>query len=115
MEHYPKLTKEITAAVKELNGYIPDALHGFSTMAKSAKKEGVLDMKTKELIAMAIAVAARCEGCIGYHAEELVELGATKQELAEMLGMAVYMGGGPSLMYAAEALVAYNQFSEEQK
>ena len=72
---------------------------------------GVLDEKTKELIAMAIGVASRCDGCLGFHAKALVRLGATPDEFREMLGVAVYMGGGPSLMYAANALAAFEEFS----
>jgi len=74
----------------------------------------VLDAKTKELIAMALSVAARCDPCVGYHAKALVKLGATRAELDEMLGMCVYMGGGPSLMYAAAAIAAYEEFGGEK-
>ena len=65
--------------------------------------------KTKELIALALGVAARCDGCLGFHTQTLVKLRATKQEVIETLGMAVYMGGGPSLMYAADAISAFEQ------
>ena len=71
----------------------------------------MLDEKTKELIAVAIAVATRCDGCIGFHVKALVRLGATKEELNETLNMSVYLGGGPSLMYAANALAAFEEFS----
>ena len=80
-------------------------------MARAAMAAGALDEKTKELIAMAIGVAARCDGCLGFHAKALVRLGATPEEFQEMLGIAVYMGGGPSLMYAAHALEAFEEFS----
>ena len=72
---------------------------------------GALDEKTKELIAMAIGVANRCDACLGFHAKALVRLGATPEEFREMLGVAVYMGGGPSLMYAANAMAAYEEFA----
>ena len=81
-------------------------------MAQAATRDGVLDKKTKELIALAIGVSTRCDGCIGFHAKALVELGASKAEVEETLGMAIYMGGGPSLMYAADAMLAYEQFSQ---
>ena len=68
-------------------------------------------MHAKELIAVALSVAARCDPCVGFHTQALVRLGATRAELAETLAMAVYMGGGPSLMYAADALSAWEQFS----
>ena len=73
---------------------------------------GALDKKTKELIALAIGIATRCDGCIGFHTEALVKLRATRQEVEEVLGMAVYMGGGPSLMYAADAISAFEQFEQ---
>ncbi len=80
-------------------------------MAQAATKDGALDKKTKEFIALAIGVSTRCDGCIGFHAKALVKLGATRAEVEEVLAMAVYMGGGPSLMYAADALRAFEQFS----
>ena len=87
-------------------------MQGFSAMAQAAAKDGALDKKTKEFIALAIGVATRCDGCIGFHTEALVKLGATKLEVEEVLGMAIYMGGGPSLMCAADAMLAYEQFSQ---
>lgn len=56
----------------------------------------------------------RCDGCIGFHAKALVGLGATRGEVMETLGMCVYMGGGPSLMYAAAAIAAYEEFGGEK-
>ena len=75
------------------------------------RKDGALDKKTKELIALAIGVSTRCDGCIGFHTQALHKLGASKAEIVETLGMAIYMGGGPSLMYAADALSAFEEFS----
>lgn len=80
----------------------------------AATKTGTLDKKTKELIAMALSVGARCDPCVGFHAEALVKLGCTRAEFEEMLGLCVYMGGGPSLMYAAKALQAYEEFGGER-
>ena len=104
---YLTLTQEVSAQVAQLRADIPDTMRGFSAMAQAAGKDGVLDKKTKELIALALSVGARCDPCVGYHAQALVQLGATR----ETLGMAVYMGGGPSLMYAAKATAAFEEFS----
>lgn len=112
-KNYPELTRQISANLKKLRKDIPDTMHGFSALAKAATRDGVLDKKTKELIALALGVAARCDGCIGFHVEALVRLHATRQEIEETLGMAVYMGGGPSLMYAADAIGAFEQFENE--
>ena len=94
-----------------LNKNIPKTFNGFNHMGKEAKKDGELSEKTKEFIALGIAIATRCESCIGFHVASLVRLGATKGELVEALSMASYMGGGPSITYSAKALEAYEQFT----
>ena len=112
-KNYPDICKQVSNNLKKLRKDIPDTLQGFSAMAQAATRDGALDKKTKELIALALGVAAHCDACIGFHSEALVKLGATRQEVEEALGMAVYMGGGPSLMYAAEAISAYEQFQQQ--
>ena len=111
---YTQLTKDISAYTAEIRKLAPDTMSGFSAMAKGACKAGVIDEKTKEMIALAIGVSTRCDGCIGFHAKALVNLNATREEVAEVLAMTIYMGGGPSLMYAADALRAYDQFAAEK-
>jgi len=116
MSHdWPALAKELSGVLGQLRGGIPDVMKGFSAMAKAAGAEGALDAKTKELVAMGIAIAARCDGCIAFHSKTALDLGTTREELMEVAGMAVYMGGGPSLMYAALALQAYDQHVEATK
>jgi len=110
---YKAITRDISEYVGELRKAAPDAMAGFSAMAKGALQDGALDKKTKELIALAIGVAKHCDGCIGFHTKALKDLGATREEVAETLAMTVYMGGGPSLMYAADAMRAFDQFSKE--
>jgi AhpD family alkylhydroperoxidase len=112
-KNYVDITRRISGDLKKLRKDVPDVMQGFSALAQAATREGALDKKTKELMALALGVAARCDGCIGFHAEALVRLGATRQEVEETLGMAVYMGGGPSLMYAADAIAAYEQFQQQ--
>ncbi|MGJ5177361.1 carboxymuconolactone decarboxylase family protein [Bradyrhizobium oligotrophicum] len=111
-KNYPELCKDISGNLRTLRKDIPEVMQGFSALAQAACRDGALDKKTKELIALAIGVAVRCDGCIGFHAESLVRLGATRQEVEETLGMAIYMGGGPSLMYAADAIAAFEQFQQ---
>lgn len=111
-KEYKEIINDISAYSKELHKLIPDTMAGFSSMAKSATSTKAIDEKTKELIALALGVAAHCDGCLGYHTKALARLGATREEVAEALGMAIYMGGGPSLMYAADALRAFDQFSQ---
>jgi AhpD family alkylhydroperoxidase len=110
-KNYPDIIKTISANSLKLRKGIPDTMAGFGALAKNATADGALSKKTKEMIALAIGIATRCDGCIGYHAEALVRLGCSRDEYNEVLGMAVYMGGGPSLMYAADAIAAYEQFT----
>ena len=110
-KQYKALTNSISAGLKQMRHGAPEAMQAFAMLSSSATKDGVLDKKTKELIALALGVAAHCDGCIGFHTQTLVKLGVSKQALIEALGMAVYMGGGPSLMYAADAITAYDQAS----
>ncbi len=106
---YKQITRDISSSIAKLRTEVPEVMKGFSDLASAATKDGALDKKTKELIALALGVAARCDGCLGFHTQALAKLGASKQEVAEALGMAVYMGGGPSLMYAADAVSAFEQ------
>ncbi len=108
---YGAITRSVSASLATLRSDTPDVTKAFSALALAASRDGALDRKTKELIALALSVAAHCDACIGFHVQALAKLGATKPEIEEALGMAVYMGGGPSLMYAADAIAAWQQFS----
>jgi AhpD family alkylhydroperoxidase len=110
-ESFRALTKQTSARLTTLRANIPDTMKGFGDLSRNAMADGALDMKTKELIATALSVAAQCDPCIGYHTQSLVKLGATRQELDETLGIAIYMGGGPSLMYAASAVASFDEFA----
>lgn len=112
---WPHMAKELDPLVGALRGGAPDVMKGFSAMAQAALKADALDTKTKELIALAISVAVRCDACITYHSRAALKHGATRQEVLETMGMAVYMGAGPSVMYAAQALEAYDQYAEASK
>jgi AhpD family alkylhydroperoxidase len=109
------MTKDITATLREMRGGAPDIMKAFAAMSQAALQTKALDTKTKELIALAIGVAVRCDDCIAFHAKAAVDQGATPDEIFETLGMAVYMGAGPSMMYAAHALDAYKQFADLKK
>jgi AhpD family alkylhydroperoxidase len=109
---YKAIIEGIGAYTGELRRAVPSVMQGFGALAKAATADGAVDQKTKELIALAIGVTQRCDGCIGYHSKALAGLGATRAEVGEVLGMCVYMGGGPALMYAADALRAFDQFFE---
>jgi AhpD family alkylhydroperoxidase len=108
---YKDITAGVSASLAQLKGAQPDTMRAFSTLGQVTLRDGALDRKTKELIAMALSVAARCDPCLGYHAQALARAGCTRAEFEEMLGVCVYMGGGPSLMYAAHALDAFVESS----
>ncbi len=90
-----------------------EAMLGFGQLARAAMAEGAMSAKSKELIALAIGVTQHCSGCIGFHVKALHKLQCTRLELEEMLSVCVYMGGGPALMYAAEALAAWDSMAPE--
>lgn len=108
---YRDITRSVSASTRKLRADLPDFMKAWSGFAHAALDDGVLDKKTKELIALALGVASHCDACLGYHVQALVKLGATRAEVEETLAVAVYMGGGPSLMYAADALTAWEEFS----
>jgi AhpD family alkylhydroperoxidase len=110
---FPQLTRDVSSRLAVLRTDQPALMRGFNDMARAATSDGVLSARTKELIALALGVAGHCDACIGFHAKALVALGATRAEVEEALAVAIYMGGGPSLMYSANALAAYEQFSEK--
>lgn len=112
---YREVIAGIGAYTAEMRRAVPAVMQGFGALAKAATAAGAVDGKTKEMIALAIGVTQRCDGCIGYHSKALVEMGATREEVAEVLGLCVYMGGGPALMYAADALRAFDQFSDARQ
>ena len=109
---WPEMANVLSGELKNLRGGAGDVMKAFSAIAQAALKPGALDVKTKELIALAISVAVRCDDCIAFHAKAAVERGATREEILETLGMAIYMGAGPSVMYASHALGAATQFAE---
>ncbi len=106
---YRSLTQAVSTELASLRGSTPEVMKAFADLGRAATATGALDKKTKELIALALSVAVRCDPCIGFHTQALVKLGATRQELDEALGVTTYMGGGPSLMYAASATQAFDE------
>jgi AhpD family alkylhydroperoxidase len=108
---YREITRSVSASLSKFRTTQTDVMKSFNALSSASLRDGALSEKTKELMALAIGVAGHCDACIGFHVRTLVRLGVTRAELEETLGVCVYMGGGPSLMYAAEALAAYEQFA----
>ncbi|KNX42047.1 Carboxymuconolactone decarboxylase family protein [Roseovarius tolerans] len=98
--------------LRTLNALIPDTARAFGGLGKAVKEGGMLDFKTKEFVALGIAVATKCEPCIGLHMEALIRAGATREEVGDVLAMAIQMGGGPAMMYAAKAITCYDELSQ---
>ena len=113
-KNYRDITSSVSKSLSRFREDIPDVMKSFGAFGQSATRDGALDRKTKELIALCLGVAGHCDACIGFHMKTLIKLGATRAEVEEALGVCVYMGGGPSLMYAADALAAFEQWSLQE-
>jgi AhpD family alkylhydroperoxidase len=109
---FKQITQDINQALVAFRKDAGGTMAGFGAMAKAAMAPGALPELNKELIALAIGITSCCDGCIGFHVKALVRLGVTREQLTETLAVAVYMGGGPALMSAAEALRADEEFSD---
>lgn len=113
--NFPERRSELQGHMLKLGREIPATMGGFASLHKAATAKGALDTKVKELIALGIAVAIRCDSCIAFHVRDALGAGATRSEVLETLGVAVMMGGGPAAMYACDALTALEQFEREPK
>ncbi|WP_406662962.1 carboxymuconolactone decarboxylase family protein [Gallaecimonas sp. GXIMD1310] len=110
MKNFPQHYEELCHWMETLSLDIPEAMQGFSTLHEASVKPGALGAKTKELIALGIAITVRCDGCISFHVHDALEAGASKEEIAETVSVAILMGGGPSVVYGIEAMQALSQF-----
>ena len=118
LEHsvsYPKRLRNVKKNSQTLAVAQPSVMETFEKLHQTAGATGALDRKTKELMALAISVTHGCDDCIAHHVHDAIEAGATREELAEALGVAVLMGGGPGMIYASHAIEAVDQFFESAK
>jgi AhpD family alkylhydroperoxidase len=113
-KQYVKRYEHLKVLSAQLISEIPEVMAGFGELHVSAVAKGALDTKTKELIALSIAVAVRCDGCIAFHVHDALTAGANREEILEAIGVAILMGGGPAMVYGSEALEALNEFEREQ-
>lgn len=113
--NYPERRHELQGLMVRLGRELSGPISGFASLHKAATTKGALDTKAKELIALGIAVAVRCDSCISFHVHDALAAGATRAEVLETLGVAVMMGGGPAAMYACDAFAALEQFESAQK
>jgi len=111
---FNELHHHLQERLGQLGSDLPGAMSGFARLHKKSVEAGVLDAKTKELMALAISIVVHCEGCIAFHTHDAILAGATRQELFETIGVAIMMGGGPASIYAAHAMDAIDQFIAAQ-
>ena len=107
---FPGIYEHLNEMIKQLGDAAPGTMAGFGQLHEASAEDGALDAKTKELIALAIGIAVHCDGCISYHTHDALEAGASREEIVEVIGVAVMMGGGPSVVYGCQALEAVDQF-----
>lgn len=110
MKNFPAQYNELNEWMQKLGAAIPATMGGFGQLHEAAIKDGALSSKTKELIALGIAITVRCDGCIAYHVHDAINAGASDAEIAETVGVAILMGGGPSVVYGIEAMQALSQY-----
>lgn len=115
MGHYRDVAADLRLPTKDLRNAIPDVWAGFGAMHQAAVADGELPAKVKELMALAIAVVKQCDGCIAYHAKAAVARGATADECAEALGVALLMDGGTASVYGPRAFAAFEEFAGAQE
>jgi AhpD family alkylhydroperoxidase len=112
MGHYTEVIDDLKHPTRALSRQMPDTWAGFSQLHNGAVADGALSGKVKELMALAIAVVKQCDGCIAYHAKAAAHLGATPDEVADALGIALLMDGGTATVYGPRAWAAYCEFAE---
>jgi len=109
---HKEILKQLNQPSKELRDQIPAVFEGYGELNKAALSDGALDAKTKELIALAIAVTKQCDGCIASHGRGAARQGASAEEVAEAMGVAILMNGGPGTVHAPRAFEAFQEFAD---
>lgn len=112
--HHQHVIDDLRPQHRDLRRAIPDVYKGFAELSKAALAPGALDTATKELVAVAIGVVDGCDGCIATHARNAVKAGATPEQAAEVIGVAIMMKGGPATIYGARAYTAMVEFAEAE-
>jgi AhpD family alkylhydroperoxidase len=100
--------QQLVANIAQIGKISPDTVRGYRELSDAGAKTGKLDAKTRELIALAVAVTRQCDGCITVHADAAVKHGATREEIAEALGVAIAVNAGAALVYSARVMDAYS-------
>jgi AhpD family alkylhydroperoxidase len=109
MESMDHIREELRQPAIDLRGLIPDVMKGYAALSSAAMAEGELSVGTKELIALAVAITRECDGCIVAHARGCVRAGVSRQQLAEMIGVAITLNGGPGTVWGPRALRVFDE------
>jgi len=112
---YPERRRHVGSNMRTLGELQGDVMKAFASLHTAGSADGALDTRTKELIALAIAVATRCDDCIAFHTHDALKHGASREQIGDALGVAISMGGGPSVMYASHVLDAIEQFEAQSQ
>lgn len=115
MKNYADQYHGINSLLKRMNTLLPEQTKSFFEFNKASMKSSVLSEKVKELICLAISICIRCDDCLVYHMHKAIELGASKEEILDIIGLSVVMGGGPALMESCQAIVALEQLWTDDK
>lgn len=112
MQSHPALEDELKSLLGDLAERLPDTFAGFGKLQQATFQAGALDVKTKELIALGIAIGGGCDACMAWHNAALHRLGTSREEIAEVAGVAIEMGGGMALHAAAKAVAGFDEFEQ---
>lgn len=108
---FTQAADDVVSGIGLIRTGAPESMKAFGALSVAATASGTLDAKTKELMALAIGIAVHCDGCVAFHTRAARKQGATREEVAETVALALYMGGGPAAVYGADALRAFDEFA----
>ncbi|MEL7209298.1 MAG: carboxymuconolactone decarboxylase family protein [Actinomycetota bacterium] len=111
-QHFHDVAAELREPTRALRRAIPDTWAAFAGLHQHAVSDGALPARFKELIALVVGVVEHCDGCVAYHARAAAKAGATEEEVAEAMGVALLMGGGPASVWAPRGLAAFKEYAE---
>ena len=111
---YVAMGRDFGRGVRAISKQAPELMGAYLDLASASSKEGALDTKTKELMAVAIGIVTRCDGCIAFHIQAALKAGAAREEVIDTIGVAIEMGGGPAVVFGVGALEAYEQFVQTE-
>ncbi|HWX57149.1 carboxymuconolactone decarboxylase family protein [Bradyrhizobium sp.] len=112
---YEQISNDVRKEALDLYKAVPEVMRSFQGLMGAVSKEGALPVKTKELMALAIAISSKCEGCLVFHVQNAIKHGASREEVAETIAVSIEMGGGPSTVYGAKALAAFDELKGKAK